>query len=95
MFPAIPESIEYIRDGRLRALAVTTAERSDVLPDTPILADYVPGVEASFWTGVAAPKNTPVKIIEMLNKEINASLRGDLPTSAPQCFQARPPTLAS
>jgi putative tryptophan/tyrosine transport system substrate-binding protein len=53
---------------------VTSATRSDVLPDTPILTDYVPGVEASFWTGVAAPKNTPVEIIEMLNKEINAGL---------------------
>jgi tripartite-type tricarboxylate transporter receptor subunit TctC len=74
MFPAIAESIEYIRDGRLRALAVTTTARSDVLPDTPILADYVPGVEASFWTGVTAPKNTPVEIIDMLNKEINAGL---------------------
>jgi hypothetical protein len=74
MLPAINESIEYIRDGRLRALAVTSAARSDVLPDTPILADYVPGVEASLWTGVAAPKNTPVEIIDILNKEINAGL---------------------
>jgi tripartite-type tricarboxylate transporter receptor subunit TctC len=74
MFPAIAESIEYIRDGRLRALAVTTTARSDVLPNTPILADYVPGVEASFWTGITAPKNTPVEIIDLLNKEINVGL---------------------
>jgi tripartite-type tricarboxylate transporter receptor subunit TctC/ABC-type uncharacterized transport system substrate-binding protein len=74
MFGPIAESIQYIRDGRLRALAVTGRTRSEVLPDTPIMADYVPGVEASFWAGVGAPKNTPVAIIERLNKEINAGL---------------------
>jgi tripartite-type tricarboxylate transporter receptor subunit TctC len=74
MFPIIAESIEYIRAGRLRALAVTSPARSEVLPDIPIMADYVPGVEANFWAGVVAPKNTPVEIIDRLNKEINAGL---------------------
>jgi tripartite-type tricarboxylate transporter receptor subunit TctC len=74
MFPVIAEAIEYIRAGRLRALAVTSTARSDVLPDIPIMADYVSGVEAGFWAGVVAPKNTPVEIIGRLNKEINAGL---------------------
>jgi tripartite-type tricarboxylate transporter receptor subunit TctC/ABC-type uncharacterized transport system substrate-binding protein len=74
MFPNILESIEYIRDGRLRALAVTSNARSQVLPDVPIMADYVPGIEAGFWAGIAAPKNTPADIIDKLNKEINAGL---------------------
>ena len=56
----------------LRALAVTTATRSDVLPDIPPLAEFVPGYEASQWYGVGAPKDTPVEVIEKLNKEINA-----------------------
>jgi len=74
MFATVPGAIGHIKDGRLRALAVTSAARSDVLPDIPIIADYVPGVEASFWTGIVAPKNTPVEIVDMLNKEINAGL---------------------
>jgi tripartite-type tricarboxylate transporter receptor subunit TctC len=74
MLPGIPESIEYIRAGTIRALAVTSASRSDALPDLPTLADFVPGFEASFWTGVGAPKNTPVEIINKLNIEINAAL---------------------
>jgi tripartite-type tricarboxylate transporter receptor subunit TctC len=74
MLPGIPESIEYIRAGTIRALAVTSASRSDALPDIPIMADFVSGLEASFWTGVGAPKNTPVEIINKLNIEINAAL---------------------
>jgi tripartite-type tricarboxylate transporter receptor subunit TctC len=74
MLPAVPESIEYIRAGTMRALAVTSASRSDALPDLPTLADFVPGFDASFWTGVGAPKNAPVEIINKLNIEINAAL---------------------
>ena len=74
MFPTIVSSIEYIRAGRLRALAVTTATRSDALPDIPTMGDFVPGYEASVWTGVGAPKNTPAEIVDKLNKEINAAL---------------------
>jgi tripartite-type tricarboxylate transporter receptor subunit TctC len=66
-------SIEAVRSGKLRALAVTTAMRSDVLPDIPTLGDFVPGYEASAVTGLGAPANTPVKIIDRLNKEINAA----------------------
>jgi tripartite-type tricarboxylate transporter receptor subunit TctC len=73
-FSAIPSSIEYIRAGKLRALAVTTAARSDALRDIPTMADFVPGYEASVWFGVGAPKNTPAEIVDKLNKEINAGL---------------------
>jgi tripartite-type tricarboxylate transporter receptor subunit TctC len=74
MFNVLPESIEYIRAGKLRALAVTSINRSDALPDLPIAADFVPGFEVSYWVGVGAPKNTPPEIIGKLNKEINAAL---------------------
>ena len=67
-------SIEYIRAGKLRALAVTTATRSEALPDVPIMADFVPGFEASQWVGLSAPKNTPSEIVGKLNAEINAGL---------------------
>ena len=67
-------SIEYIRAGKLRALAVTTTTRSDLLPDIPTLGEFLPGFEASTWVGVGAPRNTPPDIIEKLNKEINAAL---------------------
>ena len=70
----MPASIEYIRAGKLRALAVTTATRSEALPDIPTVGDFVPGYEASAWFGVGAPKNTPAEIIDKLNKEINAGL---------------------
>jgi tripartite-type tricarboxylate transporter receptor subunit TctC len=72
MFDVVPSSIEHIRTGRLRALAVTTALRSEALPNIPTVVDFVPGYEASGRVG--APKNTPAGIIETLNKEINAAL---------------------
>jgi len=74
VFPTIVESIEYIRASRLRALAVTTATRSDALPDIPTVGEFLPGYEASGWFGIGVPKNTPVEIIEKLNREINAGL---------------------
>jgi tripartite-type tricarboxylate transporter receptor subunit TctC len=74
MFPTTVGSIGYIRAGRLRALAVTTATRSDVLPDVPTVDEFLPGYEASAWFGVGAPKATPAEIIEKLNEEINAGL---------------------
>src|SRR5215467_8127929 len=67
-------SIEYIRAGRLRALAITTATRSEALPEIPTVSDFVPGFEASQWVGLHAPKNTPSEIISKLNMEINAGL---------------------
>ena len=73
-FATMIASIGHIRSGRLRALAVTTATRSQVLPDVPTVGDFVPGYEASSWFGVAAPKDTPVAIVERLNAEINAAL---------------------
>jgi tripartite-type tricarboxylate transporter receptor subunit TctC len=73
-FGTLPGSIEHIRAGKLRVLAVTTATRSDALPDVPTVDDYVPGYEASAWQGVGAPKNTPGDIVDKLNKEINAAL---------------------
>ena len=74
MFDNVPTSIEFIRAGKLRALAVTTATRSEVLPDLPTVADFVPGYEASAWYGVGVPKGTPDDVINKLNKEINAIL---------------------
>jgi len=73
-FGTLSGSIEYIRSGKLRALAVTTATRSEMLPDVPTIGEFVPGYEASTWYGVGAPKATPAEIIDKLNKEINAGL---------------------
>jgi len=73
-FASMASSIEYIRAGKLRALAVTTATRSEILPDVPTVGEFVPGYEASTWSGVGAPKATPAEIVEKLNKEINAGL---------------------
>jgi tripartite-type tricarboxylate transporter receptor subunit TctC len=73
-FATMTASIGHIRSGKLRPLAVTTTARSDVLPDLPTVADFVPGFEASSWFGVAAPKDTPSEILELLNREINAGL---------------------
>jgi tripartite-type tricarboxylate transporter receptor subunit TctC len=72
IFSPVSESIAYIKAGRLRPLAVTTATRPDVLPDIPTVAEFVPGYEASGFAGIGAPRNTPVEIIDMLNKELNA-----------------------
>ena len=73
-FVDMAASIEFIRAGKLRALAVTTATRSEALPDIPTVGDFVPGFEASQWVGLSAPKNTPSEIIRKLNTEINAGL---------------------
>ena len=74
IFGTVPGTIEYIRSGRLRPLAVTTATRSQALPDLPTIAQFVPGYEASTWYGVGMPKGTPTEIVEKLNTEINAAL---------------------
>jgi tripartite-type tricarboxylate transporter receptor subunit TctC len=74
IFDALPESIEHIRAGKLRSLAVTTAARSEALPDVPTISDFVPGFETSAWHGIGAPRNTPAAIIERLNAEINTTL---------------------
>jgi tripartite-type tricarboxylate transporter receptor subunit TctC len=74
MFDVTPTSTPHIRAGRLRGLAVTTATRADVLPDLPIMADYLPGFEASAWVGYGAPKDTPAAVIDALNKQVNAGL---------------------
>jgi tripartite-type tricarboxylate transporter receptor subunit TctC len=73
-FDIMPATLEYVRAGKLRALAVTTATRSPVLPDIPTVGDFVPGYEASSWHGIGVPKNTPADIVEKLNDEINAVL---------------------
>jgi tripartite-type tricarboxylate transporter receptor subunit TctC len=74
LFGGLPAAVEHIRAGRLRALAVTTKDRSDALPDVPVIGDFLPGYEASAWYGVGAPRGTPVEIIDRLNKEINLGL---------------------
>jgi tripartite-type tricarboxylate transporter receptor subunit TctC len=73
-FASIPASIEYVRAGKLRALAVTTATRSQALPDLPTVGEFLPSYESSSWYGVGAPKNTPTYIIDRLNRAINAVL---------------------
>jgi tripartite-type tricarboxylate transporter receptor subunit TctC len=74
MFPNIVVSIEYIRAGRLRALAVTSATRSAALPEIPTVGEFVPGYEASGWSGFGSPKSTSTEVIDKLNKEVNAAL---------------------
>jgi tripartite-type tricarboxylate transporter receptor subunit TctC len=74
MFVTIVSPIEYIRAGRLRALAVTTETRSEALPDIPSVGEFLPGYEASNWFGIGAPKATPAEVVDKLNKEINAGL---------------------
>jgi tripartite-type tricarboxylate transporter receptor subunit TctC len=73
-FASAPETIEFIKAGKVRALAVTSASRAEVLADLPTLDAFVPGFEASYWTGFGVPKNTPPEIIDSLNREINAAL---------------------
>jgi tripartite-type tricarboxylate transporter receptor subunit TctC len=73
-FSPMPAAIEYIKAGKLRALAVTTAVRSEALPEIPTLGEFVPGYEASIWLGIGAPKATPAEIVNELNKEVNAAL---------------------
>src|SRR5262249_55618780 len=74
MFDPIPSSIEHIRAGKLRPLAVTSAARSEALPSVTTVGDFLPGYEASYWCGIVTPRNTPAEIIDKLNKEINAGL---------------------
>jgi len=74
MFASMSSSIGYVRAGKLRPLAVTTLTRSPVLPDIPTVAEFVSGYEASFWTGIGAPKGTPAEIVDKLNRQINAAL---------------------
>jgi tripartite-type tricarboxylate transporter receptor subunit TctC len=74
MFDPMPTSIEQIRAGRLRPLAVTTAKRAEVLPDLPTVSETLPGFEADTWYGAGVPRNTPVEIVDLLNREINAAL---------------------
>jgi tripartite-type tricarboxylate transporter receptor subunit TctC len=74
LFATTPGTSEFISSGRLRALAVTTAARAEVLPELPPVADFVPGYEASQWYGISAPRNTPAEIVDRLNKEINAAI---------------------
>src|SRR5262249_6619524 len=74
LFDNLPGSIEFVRTGKLRALGVTTAKRSDALPEVPAIAEIVPGYEASVWYGVAAPGNTPAEVITVLNRAFTAAL---------------------
>jgi tripartite-type tricarboxylate transporter receptor subunit TctC len=74
MFENVPTSLEYIRAGKLRALGVTTAARSDLLPELPTVSEFVPGYEVSSWFGIGAPKHTPTNIVDLLNVTINAGL---------------------
>ncbi len=73
-FDGVSGSLDHVRSGRTRALGVTSAERADVLPDVPTIAEFVPGYEAGGWYGIGVPKNVPAQVIDKLNKEINASL---------------------
>src|SRR6516162_338074 len=74
MFEAITSLVGYIRDGKLRALAVTLPTRSPIFPDVPSVGEFLPGYEAAVWFGIGAPKKTPAEIVDKLNKEINAGL---------------------
>src|SRR4051794_17626106 len=90
MFDNIPTCAEHVKSGKLRGLAVTSTTRSDVLPDLPVVADFLPGYEASAWYGISAPKNTPPEIVDKLNTTINESWpiprrKHDSPNSARSC----------
>jgi tripartite-type tricarboxylate transporter receptor subunit TctC len=100
MFATTAATVEYIKAGKLRALAVTTATRSAALPEVVPVADFVPGYEASFWAGIGAPRGTSAEIIDTLNREINAALVDVKVTSrfdefGASCSQARPPSSAT
>jgi len=73
VFSAVPSTVEYIKAGKVRALAVTSTSRAEALPDLPTVAEFVPGYEASNWWGIGAPKNTPAAVVDTLNREINAA----------------------
>jgi tripartite-type tricarboxylate transporter receptor subunit TctC len=73
-FSSLPATIEYVRTGKVRALALTAAGRLETLPDIPTVSEFVPGYEASFWYGIGAPVSTPAEIVDKLNAEINAAL---------------------
>ena len=74
IFAPLSESIQHVKAGKLRALAVTTTTRLDVLPDVPTVAEFVPGFEASGFAGIGVPKDTPADIVDILNRELNAGL---------------------
>ncbi len=78
VFATVGSAIQYVRAGQVRALAITSTTRWDGLPDVPLLADFVPGYEASSWSGLTAPRSTPAEIIDRLNQEINAALADPL-----------------
>ena len=95
MFEAMSTLVAYIKDGKLRALAVTLPQRSPIFPDVPSIGEFLPGYDAAVWFGIGAPKKTPAEIVELLNKEINAGLadpddqaRGS-PISAAMCSKGR------
>ena len=90
MFAPASISVEHIRAGQLRALAVMTATRSPQLPDLPAVAEFVPGYEASYWTGLAAPKNTPAEIVDGLNRQVNAALADDAIKARLEALDASP-----
>jgi tripartite-type tricarboxylate transporter receptor subunit TctC len=94
MFPSIVAPIEYIKTGRLRALAVTDATRSDALPDIPTVGEFVPGYEASGWSGFGSPKGTPTEVIDKLNREINTAL-ADLKIKAQLAYLGATPLVGS
>src|SRR5713101_182060 len=74
LFPSLCSSIEYVKTGKLRALAVTGATRSDAVPDLPTVAETLPGYQAASFYGIGAPRNTPAEVVEVLNKAVNAGL---------------------
>jgi tripartite-type tricarboxylate transporter receptor subunit TctC len=74
VFASVGSSIQYVKAGKVRALAISTENRSDALPDVPTLATYLPGYESGTWNGLCAPKGTPAEIVERLNKEVNVAL---------------------
>jgi tripartite-type tricarboxylate transporter receptor subunit TctC len=100
LFINLAPSVGYIATGKLRALAITTATRSEALPDIPLLGEFVPGYEASSVFGLGAPRNTPTEIIDKLSKQINAALsdpssKRGLPSSMARRSAARPPISAN